>query len=97
MTQCPPADRQAVLDEFAAMLRASVVRHPMGLLNRLVERAKDGQFVSEQVACRVAYQIGFQRKSDKGCRQWQRSLFKLSAPHRFRDRGANPVEVAPEA
>jgi hypothetical protein len=51
MTQCPPADRQAVLDEFAAMLRASVVRHPMGLLNRIVERAKDGQFVSEQVAC----------------------------------------------
>jgi hypothetical protein len=44
-TQCPLADRQAVLDEFAAMLRDSVVRHPMGLLNRLVERAKAGEFV----------------------------------------------------
>jgi hypothetical protein len=45
MTQCPGADRQAVLDEFAAMVRDSVVRHPMGLLNRLVERAKAGEFV----------------------------------------------------
>jgi hypothetical protein len=45
MTQCPAVDRQAVLDEFSAMLRDTVVRHPMGLLNRLVERAKAGQFV----------------------------------------------------
>jgi len=45
MTQCPAADRQAVLDEFAAMLRDGVVRHPMGLLNRLVERAKAAEFV----------------------------------------------------
>lgn len=45
VTQCPPVDRQAVLDEFSAMLRDSVVRHPMGLLNRLVERAKAGKFV----------------------------------------------------
>jgi hypothetical protein len=45
MTQCPAVDRQAVLDEFAAMLRDCIVRHPMGLLNRLVERAKAGEFV----------------------------------------------------
>jgi hypothetical protein len=45
MTQCPAVDRQAVLDEFAAMMRDGIVRHPMGLLNRLVERAKAGEFV----------------------------------------------------
>ncbi len=45
MTQCPGADRQAVLDEFAAMMRDGIVRHPMGLLNRFVERAKAGGFV----------------------------------------------------
>ncbi len=86
----PVVDRQAVLDEFAAMLRDSVVRHPMGLLNRLVERAKGGRVRSEQVTCRVAYQVGFQWKSDKGRRQWQRIL-KFSTSARFRDRGADPL------
>jgi hypothetical protein len=45
MTECPAVDRQAVLDEFAAMMRDGIVRHPMGLLNRLVERATAGEFV----------------------------------------------------
>jgi len=27
MTRCPAVDRQAVLDEFAAMLRDGIVRH----------------------------------------------------------------------
>jgi len=45
MTQCPAVDRQAVLDELAAMMRDGIVRHPMGLLNRLVERANAGECV----------------------------------------------------
>jgi hypothetical protein len=45
MTQCPAVDRHAVLDEFAAMVRDCIVRHPVSLLNRLVERAKAGEFV----------------------------------------------------
>ena len=95
MTQCPAADRQAVLDEFAATLRDGVVRYPVGLLNRLVERAKAGEFVPEQVACRVAYQVDFQRRSGKVRREWQR-VRKFSTPARFRDRRANVVQVARE-
>ena len=54
MTQCPGADRQAVLDEFAAMLRGGAVRHPMGLLNRLIERAREGQFVPNRSIAELA-------------------------------------------
>jgi len=54
MTQCPAVDRQAVLDEFAAMLRGRVVRHPVGLLNRLVERAKAGEFVPNRSLAELA-------------------------------------------
>jgi hypothetical protein len=54
MTQCPEVDRQAVLDEFAAMLRDRVVRHPMGLLNRLVERAKAAEFVPNRSLAELA-------------------------------------------
>jgi len=41
----PREHRQALLDELGAMIVHRVVRHPLGLLNRLIERASAGQFV----------------------------------------------------
>ena len=41
---CPPEYRQPVLDELGALITAGRVRKPSGLLYRLVERAKVGQF-----------------------------------------------------
>jgi hypothetical protein len=41
---CPQADRQAVLDEIAAMHAQNRVRSPLGLLRRLVEAACAGIF-----------------------------------------------------
>jgi hypothetical protein len=45
IARCPREQRQAVLDELGAMVAHGVVRHPLGLLNRLIERASAGQFV----------------------------------------------------
>lgn len=44
ISRCPELDAQAVLDELGAMVAQGVVRHPMGLLKRLVERAIAGEF-----------------------------------------------------
>jgi len=41
---CPPGYRQPVLDELGALITAGRVRKPSGLLYRLIERAKVGQF-----------------------------------------------------
>jgi len=42
---CPPEQRQAVLDELAALHDRSAIRgSPIGLLHRLVERANQGTF-----------------------------------------------------
>jgi hypothetical protein len=42
---CPPEQRQAVLDEVAALHGRSAIRgSPIGLLHRLVERANQGTF-----------------------------------------------------
>jgi hypothetical protein len=45
VARCPREHRQAVLDELGAMGVHGVVRHPVGLFNRLIERARAGQFV----------------------------------------------------
>lgn len=45
LQDCPHADRQNVLDEIAGLADRGSVRHPIGLLRKLVERAKLGQFV----------------------------------------------------
>jgi len=45
VARCPREHRQAVLDELAAMAAHGVVRHPLGLLNQLIDRASAGQFV----------------------------------------------------
>lgn len=42
---CPQADRQLVLHEIAGLADRGAVRHPIGLLRKLVDRAKHGQFV----------------------------------------------------
>jgi hypothetical protein len=44
MRGCPPGYRQPVLDELGALITAGRVRKPSGLLYRLIERAKVGQF-----------------------------------------------------
>ena len=41
---CPPEQRQAVLDEIAAMHARARVRSPLGLLKSLVDKAKRGEF-----------------------------------------------------
>ncbi|MDX9995660.1 MAG: hypothetical protein RBS28_10085 [Rhodocyclaceae bacterium] len=42
---CPLAHRQLVLHEIAGLADRGTVRHPLGLLRKLVERARQGQFV----------------------------------------------------
>lgn len=45
MRTCPPEQRQAVLDEVAALHgRSAITGSPIGLLHRLVERANQGTF-----------------------------------------------------
>jgi hypothetical protein len=41
---CPPDERQAVLDEIAAMHALGKVRRPLGLLKALIREAAKGQF-----------------------------------------------------
>lgn len=42
---CPEASRQDVLDEIAGLSDRGAVRSPLGLLRRLVDAAKKGEFV----------------------------------------------------
>lgn len=45
LQNCPLSDRQNVLHEIAGLADRNAVRHPIGLLRTLVDRAKHGQFV----------------------------------------------------
>lgn len=45
LQDCPPADRQNVLDEISGLADRNAVRHPIGLLRKLVDRAQHGQFI----------------------------------------------------
>lgn len=45
LESCPVPDRQNILDEIAGLAERGAVRHPIGLLRKLVERARQGQFV----------------------------------------------------
>jgi hypothetical protein len=45
LARCPINLRQAVLDEIAGLADRGAVRHPLGLLRRLVELAGNGAFV----------------------------------------------------
>jgi len=44
ISRCPQTDAQAVLDELSAMVAQGVVRYPVGLLKRLIDRAIVGEF-----------------------------------------------------
>lgn len=45
LAMCPADSRQAVLDEVAGLADRGAVRHPMGLLSKLVEAAQRGRFI----------------------------------------------------
>jgi hypothetical protein len=45
MESCPPKLRQQVLDEVAGLADRGAVRHPMGLISKLVDAARRGRFV----------------------------------------------------
>ncbi len=44
LQECPEDERQSVLHEIAGLSERGVVRHPIGLLRKLVELAGNGQF-----------------------------------------------------
>src|ERR1700690_2085368 len=46
MQQCPAELRQAVLDQVSVYQQQGTLRNPLGLLYRLVQRAKVGEFVA---------------------------------------------------
>ncbi len=43
--ECPPDKQQLVLDEISGISNRGVVRSPIGLLRKLVQLAKQGQFI----------------------------------------------------
>ncbi len=64
---CPPEQRQAVLDEVAALHDRSAIRgSPIGLLHRLVERANQGTFTPSYA---VPYREHSRREAHKRSRQ----------------------------
>ena len=50
--QCPNELRQAVLDQIAVYQQQGNVRSPLGLLYRLVQRAKIGEFIAAGMTVR---------------------------------------------
>ena len=50
--QCPNELRQAVLDQIAVYQQQGNVRSPLGLLYRLVQRAKSGEFIAAGMTVR---------------------------------------------
>jgi hypothetical protein len=46
ITDCPESARQPVLDEIAALDAKGKVRHPVGLLRKLIDCARAGTFVA---------------------------------------------------
>jgi hypothetical protein len=69
ISECPREHRQAVLDEFGAMMARGVVRFPMGLLKCLVRRAAEGEFVpnrSRSAAVSKTHSAGSLRSPQTG-------------------------------
>lgn len=62
LTQCPAALHQAVLDEVAGLAERGAVRHPLGLLRRLVELAVKGDFVP---SAGIEYRRALKRQADE--------------------------------
>lgn len=67
LQDCPLAERQHVLDEIAGLADRGAVRHPIGLLSKLVERAQHGQFVP-------AAALEYQRKLESQAKAAQARL-----------------------
>lgn len=67
LQDCPLADRQQVLDEIAGLADRGVIRHPIGLLRKLVDRAQHGQFVP-------AAALEYQRKLESQAKATQARL-----------------------
>lgn len=57
LRDCHHTHRQPILDEIAGLADRGAVRHPIGLLRKLVERANHGQFVP-------AAALDYQRKRE---------------------------------
>jgi hypothetical protein len=69
IASCPNNWRQAVLDEIGGLADRGAVRHPLGLLRSLVERAKAGGFVP-------AAAIDYRRKLDRLRLEKERRAFE---------------------
>lgn len=67
LQDCPLAERQHVIDEIAGLADRGSVRHPIGLLRKLVERAQHGQFVP-------AAALEYQRKLESQAKAAQARL-----------------------
>lgn len=67
LQDCPHADRQQVLHEIAGLADRGAVRHPIGLLRKLVDRSKYGQFVP-------AAALEYQRKLESQAKAAQARL-----------------------
>jgi hypothetical protein len=66
IARCPQADAQAVLDELSAMVAQGVVRYPVGLLKRLVDRAIVGEFSPNRSLARSAFGAPSTEKNARG-------------------------------
>lgn len=74
LQDCPRADRQNVLDEIGGLANRNEVRRPIGLLRKLVQRAKQGLFIpaaaldyqrvreSQAIAAQTRIEVEQQRK-----------------------------------
>lgn len=67
LRSCPSPIQQQVLDEIAGLADRGAVRHPIGLLRKLVDRAKEGLFVP-------AAALEFDRKRASRAREEQARL-----------------------
>lgn len=67
LQDCPLADRQQILNEIAGLADRGAVRHPIGLLRKLVDRAQHGQFVP-------AAALEYQRKLESQAKAAQARL-----------------------
>lgn len=82
IVHCPPELRQAVLDELGAMMIQGVARYPLALLDSLIRKAGEGQFVpnrSRAAASSKADSTGRQRRTDRDTKPTAASPFRSAA------------------
>lgn len=88
LEKCPAEERQSVLDEVAGLADRGAVRHPMGLLRRLVDRARQGDFTPSAA---IEYARKLQRESE--------ARVRMAKEHAEQERRSSPEarEAAREA